>query len=439
MPQKCILVLLDGLGDRAFESLGNKTPLQAAETPFLDSLAARGSSGLFHASLQGEALPSEHAHFSMFGYDLNEFPGRGALEALGAGIALETADVALLGHLAGVEEQNGKLVVVREKDRLPEDTAAQLTAAVRSYTHGEIRITFLPTDKLFGIVRMQGNVVPQITDTGLMLEGLIVPEPLPLRQWENDARAVQTAAALKQYLLWAYRKLAKHPVNRQRQNSGRPPLNFLVTQRAGQLRAVEPIQDRYGLKSLSIASGTVYHGLCRYLGFDVIKTTDSEDPETDLADRLKAARNRLNSYDLIHVHTKAADAAAHQKDPLEKMRVIEALDRGLRKGLEPVLTDPAVLLAVTADHATPSCGRMIHSGETVPLVMCGRWVRRDRVTAFDEISAAAGALGSVRGREFILMVLNYLDRGKLKGIMDTPEDRPCFPGTYSPFTLEDQA
>ncbi len=436
MPEKCILVLLDGIGDRSFEELNNKTPLQAARTPFLDSVAARGSSGLFHASLQGEALPSERAHFAMFGYDLSEFPGRGLLEALGAGIEVAHGDVALLGHIAGVQERDGSLIVVREKERLPENEASLITGAIGSFNHDGIRIDFIPTDNLFGIVRMRGEVSPKVTDTNLMLEGLAVPEPLPLKDAAQDERAVRTAAALRAYLCRVYRMLERHPLNEERRRNGEPALNFLVTQRAGQLRTVEPVGERYGLRCLSIASGIVYHGLCRYLGFDIQKASDSSDPQNDIAVRLRSAVEQIDRYDFIHVHTKAADEAAHRKDPVLKKQVIESLDRGLQQGLSRVLENPSVLVMVTADHSTPSCGRMIHSGEPVPLTLCGRWVRRDTVHAFDEISAAGGSLGFVRGPELMCMVLNYLDRGKLKGIMDTPEDRPYFPGTCRPFKPE---
>ena len=81
MPRTCVLLLLDGLGDRACAALDGQTPLQAAHTPWLDTLARRGANGLFHASSLGEPLPSENAHFAIFGYDMSGFPGRGALEA----------------------------------------------------------------------------------------------------------------------------------------------------------------------------------------------------------------------------------------------------------------------------------------------------------------------------------------------------------------------
>ena len=95
----------------------------------------------------------------------------------------------------------------------------------------------------------------------------------------------------------------------------------------------------------------------------------------------------------------------------------------------------AVIIA-TADHSTPSSGPLIHSGESVPIMFHGRGVRRDRVRQFDEISAASGALGSLRGKELIYMVLNHLDRSKLHGIMDTPVDQPYWPGKYNSFKLE---
>ena len=99
---KIVLILLDGLGDRSYPMLGNRTPLQAAWTPNLDRLARLGSNGLFHAASPGQCLPSETAHYLMFGYDLGAFPGRGLLEAVGYGIPFAERDVLALAHLVGI-------------------------------------------------------------------------------------------------------------------------------------------------------------------------------------------------------------------------------------------------------------------------------------------------------------------------------------------------
>ena len=80
-----VLVLLDGLGDRAHDVLGGRTAGEAAATPNLDALAARGSCGLLYGVGPGRAPSSEVAHWAMLGYRPDEFPGRAVFEALGHG------------------------------------------------------------------------------------------------------------------------------------------------------------------------------------------------------------------------------------------------------------------------------------------------------------------------------------------------------------------
>jgi len=218
--------------------------------------------------------------------------------------------------------------------------------------------------------------------------------------------------------------------------NGQLPVNALVTQRAGQLQRALPFTQKYGLKGLTMASGAVYQGLGKYIGMDTKKVQDSGNPGKDLAERLEMALGQLDSYDFIHIHTKTPDEAAHQKNPVIKKEVIESLDQGIAEGIHPFLENPEVLTIITADHSTPSGGPLIHSGESVPLLLHGRGVRKDSVEHFDEISAATGAMGDLRGKELMYVILNCLDRVKLHGIMDTPYDQPYWPGNYEPFKVE---
>jgi 2,3-bisphosphoglycerate-independent phosphoglycerate mutase len=435
MPKKCILILLDGIGDRSYAELGGQTPLQAAHTPCLDRLAAMGASGLYHATRQGEALPSENAHFAIFGYEPEFFPGRGPLEALGADMDLRIDDVAVLAHFVTLRQEADALILHDDNPAVDPQEALQLSDLASGFRHGQIDIDFIRTHKAHGIVRLKGHCAPFFTDTHPFAERRPLVEPKPLAGYETDAQTVASVAALKNYMIHLYRTLQAHPLNRQRRQRGLGLVDGLVTQRAGRLKPVVPFSQRYGLKGLSMASGLVYHGLSKFLGLDAIKVRDTPDPGADLAERVTLARDALAEYDFIHVHTKAPDEAAHLKDPGRKKRVIEALDAALAQALPPLLEDPEVLLVITADHATPSAGPLIHSGETVPLLFLGQGVRRDSVQQFNEIAAAQGALGPVRGTELILMILNHLDRAKLKGLMDTPVDQPFWPGHYDPFKV----
>ena len=436
MPKKCVLILLDGLGDRSFETLDHQTPLQAAHTPVLNKIAEMGANGLYHAGFLGQALPSENAHFAMFGYDSADFPGRGALEALGADISLEEDEVAILGHLVSVHEENGGLIY--DVDR-PKVSAAERDAflnAVAEYRSGDISVRFVPTKDLFGIIVLKGEVAPFVTDSNPMWEGQPVSEIHPWDCHASDPIACATAAALKDYLLWVHKTLSDHPLNVQRSQEGTYTVNGMVSQRAGRMKNVQSIGERYGLRALSISSGIIYRGISQFLGFHSRKVTDSNDPAVDIAERLNIAREALPFYDFIHVHTKVPDEAAHAKDPQLKKEVIEALDRGIGKAIEPFINDPKVVLFITSDHSTPSSSPLIHSGEPVPLTIYGQGVRRDIVRRYDEIHVAGGALGTVRGQEMMYLILNHLDRIKLTGIMDTPHDQPYWPGRYQPFQVK---
>lgn len=436
MSKKCVLILLDGLGDRSYEELGNQTPLQAAETPALDRLSATGANGFYHAGLQGQALPSENAHFVMFGYDMADFPGRGALEALGAGIRLSHQDVAVLSHFVSLREAEGCLILEDDKLKASEAEAAALIQTVGEYETNGVTARFIQTKGLFGIIRLQGNVSPFITDTDPILKGAPLIAVKTWKDYADDPGSRNAADALRAYLLRAWHSLKSHPVNAERIRRGEKVINGLVTQRAGQLKQLPSFLEKYGLRGLSVSSGMIYWGLCEYVGIESEKVKDSDDPGRDIAERIVIARKALKDYDFIHVHSKAPDEAGHSKDPLYKKRVIEMLDRGIGEAIAPLVNDPDVFLIVTADHSTPSDEPLVHSGETVPMIFNGKGVRRDRVRYFDEISAAGGALGCVRGKEFIYLILNHLDRCKLHGLMDTPEDQPFWPGKYEPFRTE---
>ncbi len=436
MSKKCVLILLDGLGDRSYAELAHQTPLQAARTPYMDKIAASGANGLYHAGLLGQALPSENAHFAMFGYETVEFPGRGALEALGAGIDLTFDDVAVLAHFASLREENGCLFLEKGNPKASLDEVKLLIEAAGEYCRDGVNIRFMHTQDLRGILVFNGKVAPFITDTDPFTDGFKVIDLKPWSDYKNDTAVQNTVRVLKTYLLKIYHTLKKHPLNDARLQRGLEPINGMVTQRAGQLKPVISFRERFGMRGLSIASGLVYQGLSAFIGLDFRKVSDTIDPGKDIAARLSMACNALERYEFIHIHTKAPDEAAHFKDPLIKKKVIESLDSGIGRAIGPLMDNPDVLIILTADHSTPSSGPLVHSGEPVPLAFYGQGIRRDFVRRFDEINAAQGALGNVRGKELIYLILNHLDRAKLRGLMDTPVDQPFWPGDYDPFTLE---
>ena len=432
---RCVLLVLDGLGDKGHACFEGRTPLKVASTPNLDHLASLGMNGIYHSYFQGTAMPSELAHFLMFGYDIDEFPGRGLIEAVGEGITVNDGEVSLLARVFSVSLQDGVLVLKKENPTLDGKTCLILQEDIRTFKKDGVEIEFIPTKGIEGMLILRGNVSADITDSNPIYEGRPLMQVTPLEGKEEEKGAVRTARVLNGYLKWCYHTLSEHPLNRERCQRGLLPINAVGTQRAGKRRSIIPFSEKWGLKGLSIASGSIYHGLCSLLEIEVRKVQETGNLEEDLLERLKIAKEAVD-FDFIHVHTKAPDKAAHTRDPEHKKAVIELLDRVLSYAIDEIITDDDVLFIVTSDHSTASAGSMIHSGETVPLTMVGRYTRRDEVSEFDEISCARGGLGLVRGKELMYLILNFLDRGKLWGLMDSPVNQPFFPGNYKPLRIE---
>ena len=386
--RRCILVILDGLGDHGHAVFGGQTPLQAACTPNLDRLAALGMNGLYHSYLQGVAMPSEIAHFLMFGYDLADFPGRGYLEAVGENISLSPKDVALLGRIFSVREHQQHLILEVEDPEVDAKTCLALQQDIKHYATAGVEVEFVPTKGIQGLVILRGEVSPDITDSNPIHEGRPLMQVLPIQGKEQDERVGRTCQALNDYLLWAYRRLS--------QPSPQPgtPLPGLAPPECRGPPACRPVPPRPSFRG---QMGPAPPGHRHRPPVSRPQPIPGNAGQTRSGHQIPGGRSsgppadgqRIAGYDFIYVHTKAPDVAAHTKDPRIKKRVIETLDRAFAYALNEIVPDPNILLVITADHSTNSAGRMIHSGESVPLTMIGAYTRRDAVTRFDEVSSAS--------------------------------------------------
>ncbi|MFW6117423.1 MAG: phosphoglycerate mutase, partial [Thermoproteota archaeon] len=127
---KLIYIIIDGLGDLPIEELGNRTPLEAAETPYMDLLAKNGRTGLMYTVKKGFAPESDVAAISVLGYDPFEYgTGRGVFEALGAGLSMEDGNLALRCNFATLGD--GKEIIDRRVGRdLTSQEAEELSKAI---------------------------------------------------------------------------------------------------------------------------------------------------------------------------------------------------------------------------------------------------------------------------------------------------------------------
>ncbi len=99
----------DGMADYPMESLGGKTPLMVARTPFMDWMVKHGEIGLVKTVPDGFIPGSEIANLSILGYDPHlYYRGRGPLEAASLGIRLQPDDIAFRCNLVTLKQEGNR-------------------------------------------------------------------------------------------------------------------------------------------------------------------------------------------------------------------------------------------------------------------------------------------------------------------------------------------
>jgi 2,3-bisphosphoglycerate-independent phosphoglycerate mutase len=110
----------------------------------------------------------------------------------------------------------------------------------------------------------------------------------------------------------------------------------------------------------------------------------------------------------VLLHVKATDVASHDRNPKQKIEVIEKIDSMLGYMLGQI-DSSSTYIAVTADHTTSTLTGN-HEGDPVPVAITGPYVRRDDVETFGERSCAKGGLNRIRGRDLMPILMNLLDK-----------------------------
>jgi 2,3-bisphosphoglycerate-independent phosphoglycerate mutase len=424
-----LVLLLDGLGDRAHPAHGGRTANEAARTPNLDALAARGSTGLLSPLGPGRAPSSEVAHWAILGYPSAEFPGRAVLEARGHGHSPAAGEVLAHAALRTVERRGGAVWVTGRAGPGDAGDARALLESIPRRTVGGLAMELRPLvpERGEGVLVITGGGHDAVTDSDpFFRDRLPVLRPRPL-----VPEAAATARAAELWTRATLRSLARHPANAARHLRGRPPLGAVTLKWWGRPHETPAFRARHGLDGVLIGGSPFLAGLAATTGLRFVHCADGDDPAAALRDRLALARTALDDgATFAFCHLKATDEAGHTKDPAVKRRTIEVVD-GALGGLGDSFGDAVV--CVTGDHATPTSPAVIHSGDPVPFVLAGPGVRADRVERFGELDCADGLLGRLTGADVMPVLLNAADRPLFLGSRPTPVPSPAgFPADVEP-------
>jgi 2,3-bisphosphoglycerate-independent phosphoglycerate mutase len=403
--KKGLVVILDGLGDSPSPDLEGRTALEAAETPYMDSLVSRGRCGLVDPLHPGVPVDTHTGCGALMGIspiDSRQL-ARGPVEAAGISLEMEPGDVVFRANFATLES-DGIDIIDRRAGRISEGVRRLCQSLENVELTGGVRASVFPASHHRAVLRLRGeNLSSEITNTdpGCGDTGCRVLTSQAFDQ--ADRQAVKTADVLNEFSQRAAEILSQHTDNLDRISRDLLPANGLLFRGGGTAFKTRNLISHLGLTAAVITGERTLNGLGKLSGFTVIQQPSFTGlSDTDLAGKFHAAQQALEDHDLVYVHIKAPDIFSHSMDASGKKDFLEQVDKAFS-----VISSEDCIIAVGADHSTNSNTGQ-HSGDPVPALLSSSGGRIDSVTTFGEASCINGGLGRITGNGFLLSILDAM-------------------------------
>ena len=395
---KQIIILGDGMADEPIPELGNKTPLQAARTPYMDLLAQKGQSGMFDTIPPGMAPGSEIANLAVMGYDVPVvYEGRGVLEAASIGVDIHPDELAIRCNLISI---NGDILKNHSSGHISTEEASILIDFLNEKL-GSDTVSFHTGVSYRHLLKIKGgnkNII--CTPPHDVPETPFRPNLVKSESSEGEA----TAQLLNQLILKSQELLADHPVNLRRIAEGKDPANSIWVWSPGYRPQMKPLKEMFPIQSGAVISAVdLIRGIGVYAGLEVIMVEGATGLyDTNYEGKAQAAIDALRNHDFVYLHIEAPDEAGHEGDVSLKIRTIEDLDSRVVKTIYETTEqwDEPVVISVLPDHPTP-CAIRTHTRNPIPFIIYHKGIKPDSVNVYDEFSAQQGVHGMLKGNQFM--------------------------------------
>ena len=409
---KHIIILGDGMADWPVKSLGGKTLLQAARTPYMDKLARMGRTGRLVTVAEGFHPGSEVANMSVMGYNLPKvYEGRGPLEAASIGVDLKPGEMAMRCNIICIEgdllkNHSAGHITTPEADVLVKYLQEKLgNERVHFYTGVQYRHLLVIKGGDKRIACTPPHDVPLKPYRPLMVKPLPGTEHITQPEGGAELTPAQTADLINDLIVRSQDLLENHPINLKRKAEGKDPANSIWPWGPGYRPQMESLAEKYPQirKGAVISAVDLINGIGYYAGLRRLKVEGATGLyDTNYENKAAAALEALKTDDFVYLHVEASDEAGHEGDVDLKIRTIENLDsRAIGPIYEEVKDwEEPVAIAVLPDHPTP-CELRTHTAEPVPFLIWYPGIEPDEVQTFDEVAACNGVYGLMKEDEFM--------------------------------------
>ncbi len=363
---KYIIILIDGVADYRIAELGDKTPLESADTPALDGLAGKSEMGIVKTIPDGMAPGSDTANLSVLGYDPRKYyTGRSPLEAVSLGINLSEYDVAFRCNL----------VTLSEKDNYSERVMMDYSAGEITTDESKVLIEFIGTRLQTEKIKFYPGVSYRhiiVWSGGLDKNILTPPHDIPGKKISDFLPEGPGSSVLLEMMKKSTAILREHPVNKERIKKGLKPANAIWIWGEGRKPALDSFYEKYKLKGSVITAVDLIKGIGILAGLKPVNVKGATGTiDTNFKGKTDAAVSELSGgRDFVYLHLEATDECSHQGNAKKKVKAIEIIDAKIigpiKKALDRLRFDYRIM--ILPDHNTPVSIRT-HTGEPVPFLI----------------------------------------------------------------------
>lgn len=363
---KYLVMLCDGMADEPNEALGNSTPMEKANKPCMNSLAAKAEVGIVKTVAEGLKPGSDVANLSVLGYEpAVYYSGRSPLEAASIGIDLKDTDVTLrcnLVTLSDDEDYENKTILDYCADDISSEEAKILIEYIQEKLGNDVFRFYPGVSYRHCLVWSNGNPHPGVLTPPHDITGKVITDCIPKGEAVDE---------LYDLMKKSYDLLKDHPVNQARIARGKRPANSIWLWGEGTKPLLDNFSEKFGIKGSMISAVDLLKGIAICAGMNSVDVDGATGYlDTNFDGKCKAAIEEFkNGADLVYVHVEAPDECGHRGEIENKVKAIEMIDEHI---LGPVVEflkgydDFAVL--VCPDHPTPLSIRT-HTSTPVPYLI----------------------------------------------------------------------
>ncbi|CCO24848.1 cofactor-independent phosphoglycerate mutase [Maridesulfovibrio hydrothermalis] len=391
---KLLFLIADGMGGWPIEELGDKTTLEAANTPNMDMLAGKGLVGTCRTVPKDMAPGSDVANMSLLGFDPRTYhTGRGPIEAAAQGLDLDPDDLVWRMNLVNISsfEENGTMFDY-SAGHIGTDKSVPLVEKLQKEL-GNDEFTFYPGIQYRHLLVHKGGAKKAERELEIRPPHDLTDKPIAddvkefaksplMNKLVRDAEKVLAGNGTKAVSIWPW-------------GQGKP-------------LTMPPFKEKFGMKGAVVSAVDLIKGLGRASGLEVIDVEGATGlVDTNYAGKVEATLKFLEHGDFVYVHLEGPDESGHMGSVEDKIKSIERFDK-LVVGplLEKYPLDKANYV-ITCDHYTPIETRT-HDAAPVPFILTAPKCIASRLESFSEEIADRTGIIIPEGHDFMQWVLDKI-------------------------------